>query len=141
MKTTAKKTPVVIVLIGSLLPVLCGGCGELLMSPIYSSALGGALVGGIIGYQSGEAAAGALLGGAIFGVGELFKQTDELAKEERNQKDKDEDAKKVIVEIHNSNGSITPVELKKKGCTYIGPKGEHYKQLPTEKQLAPVYGL
>ncbi len=141
MKTTSKKTPVMIVLIGSLLPVLCGGCGELLMSPIYSSALGGALIGGIIGYQSGEPGEGALVGAAICGIGELFKQTDKLAREEKKQKDKDEDVEKVVVEIHNSNGSVTPVELKKKGCIYIGPKGEHYKQLPTEEQLAPVYGL
>ncbi len=89
------------------------------MSPIYSS----------------------VLGGAICGIGELFDQTDKLAKEERKQKDKDEDVQKIVVEINNSNGSITPVELKKKGRIYISPKGEHYKQLPTEEQLAPVYGL
>ena len=141
MKTTVKKISVTTILIMALLPALCGGCSGLLMSPIYSSALGGALIGGIIGHQSGEPGEGALIGAAIFGIGELLKQTDKLGKEERKQKDKDEDVEKVVVEIHNSNGSITPIELKKKGCIYIGPKGEHYKQLPTEEQLAPVYGL
>ena len=141
MKTATKKTSVATVLIGSLVLSLCGGCSGLLLSPIYSSVLGGALVGGIIGYQSGEAAAGALLGGAFCVIGELLDQTDKLAKEEKKQNDKDEDVEKIVVEIHNSNGSITPVELKKMGRIYIGPKGEHYKQLPTEEQLAPVYGL
>lgn len=43
--------------------------------------------------------------------------------------------------IHNDNGSITPVKIRKKDGTYIGPKGERYEQLPTEEQLKPLYGL
>jgi hypothetical protein len=46
-----------------------------------------------------------------------------------------------VVEVTNSNGSITPVELKKKGCSYIGPNGERYDELPSEEQLRSVYGF
>jgi len=141
MKTANKKMIIPVVLVGVLVPVFCSGCPGLMLSPIYCSALFGGLIGGIIGYQSEEAVAGALLGAAITGTGELLKQTDNLAKEERKHKDKEKEEEQVVVEITNSNGSITPVELKKKGCVYIGPKGEHYKQLPTEEQLKPAYGF
>jgi len=138
MKTTAKKRLVAVALIASSVLSLCGGCNSscnsgcngLELHPIYKSALIGALIGGIVGYQSEEPGEGAAVGAVIFGVGELLKQIDEQSK-----------AEKVIVDIHNSNGSVTPVELKKKDCIYIGPKGEHYEQLPTEEQLRPEYGL
>jgi len=144
MKTTAKKTLVPIVLIMSLLLSLCSGCNSncsgLKLSPIYTAAITGAIVGGIIGYQSEEPGEGAAVGAAIFGVGQLLKEIDEQHKD-RGHKDKDECKDEVVVEIHNNNGSVTPVKLKKEGCIYIGPKGEHYEKLPTEEQLRPVYGL
>ncbi len=141
MKTPNRKTAAAIVLV-ALVPVLCGGCSGLRLSPIYSSALGGALLGGIIGYQSGETGEGAALGAAICGVGALLSQTDDLARIERERKERNEaDGEKVIVKITNDNGSITEVELTKKGCIYIGPNGERYERLPTEEQLKPVYGL
>jgi hypothetical protein len=83
MKTANRKTAAAIVLV-ALVPVLCGGCSGLRLSPIYSSALGGALLGGIIGYQSGEAGEGAALGAAICGVGALLSQTDDLARVKRS---------------------------------------------------------
>jgi len=145
MKITAPKNSVVIILIVSLALSLCGGCNgggkPLKLSPIYQTALGGALIGGIIGYQSDEAAAGAALGVAVFGVGELLNQTDRMPHKEKEHKEKDEVVDEVVIQISNDNGSLTPVVLKKKGSTYIGPNGEHYKELPTEEQLKPVYGL
>lgn len=144
MKTTAKKTAAVALIVSLLLP-LCGGCNSncngLKLSPIYRSALEGAIIGGIIGHQSEEPGEGAAVGAVIFVVGELLKQSDKLSDEERKQKDEDEEVKEVVIEIHNSNGSVTPVKLKKEGCIYIGPKGEHYEQLPTEEQLRGEYGL
>ncbi|MGB2862565.1 MAG: glycine zipper family protein [Sedimentisphaerales bacterium] len=148
MKTKLHKTSVVILLVVSLVPGLCGCCSEnqsdcdngLKLSPIYESTLWGALIGGIVGYQSDETGEGAAVGAAIFGVGELLKQSDRHHKE-KEHKDKDECVEEVVVEIRNSNGSITPVELKKEGSIYIGPKGERYEQLPTEEQLKPIYGL
>jgi len=136
----AKWTSAVVAVTLVLITALSGGCAGMKGSEIYSKALFGALVGGIIGYQSDEATAGALTGAAIFGVGEFLHQADELDKK-RGKKIADECEEKVFVDVHNSNGSVTPVQLKKKGDVYIGPKGERYEQLPTEEQLKPIYGM
>lgn len=150
MKTPIPRKIVVIFLVVSLVLGLCG-CGsethnqkgsDLKLSQIYGAALGGAIIGGIIGHQSDETGEGIAIGAAVLGVGELLRQTDKLAeKREREYQRKKTDAEQVVVEIHNSNGSITPVKLKKEGSIYIGPKGEHYDKLPTEEQLRPIYGL
>jgi len=148
MKRKTPKMPVVIVLIVSLILSTCGGCGgdssdggRLKLSPIYESALWGAAIGGIIGYQSDEAGEGAALGAAVFGVGALLKQTDKMSDKKPEQKEEQQEEEEVVVQVQNDNGSLTPVLLKKKGGTYIGPNGEHYKRLPTAEQLKPVYGL
>ncbi len=47
----------------------------------------------------------------------------------------------VTVWITNSNGSQTPVTLKKSGPGYLGPRGEWYPNMPTEEQLKMVYGF
>lgn len=149
MKTTIPKTSVVIILIVSLVLSLCG-CGSenkshsgdgLKLSPIYGAILGGALIGGIIGHQSDETGEGVAIGAAILGVGELLRQTDRLAQKERENKHNEKDVERIVINIHNSNGSITPVELWRDGSAYIGPKDERYEELPTEEQLKPIYGL
>jgi len=129
MKATIIRTPVVITLIGSLMLSLCGGCASLQWHPIYNAALGGALVGLIIGHQSNEDGEGAALGAAIAATGCLLEQIDKSSKEE-----------KVVVEVTNADSSITPVVLKKKASVYTGPKGEHYDKRPSEEQLRPLYG-
>ena len=44
--------------------------------------------------------------------------------------------------LKNANGSKTPVELiRHPSGTWVGPKGEHYDELPTEEQLRALYGL
>ncbi|MHC4120193.1 MAG: hypothetical protein ACYSWO_22090 [Planctomycetota bacterium] len=150
MKTRIHQKSVVTILIVSLVLSACGGCssddggnsGRLKLSPIYESALWGAAIGGIIGHQSDEAANGAALGAGVFALGALLKQTDKMPPKPKEDKQKsDEEPKEVVIQIHNDNGSTTPVVLKKKGGTYMGPNGEHYKRLPTEEQLKPVYGL
>jgi hypothetical protein len=50
-------------------------------------------------------------------------------------------ANTTIVNITNSNGSITPVTLKRSGNVWIGPRGEQYLSVPTAEQLKPVYGM
>jgi hypothetical protein len=138
--------------------MFCGGCAELMLSPIYSNVLVGGLLGGIIGHQSGEPAAGALVGAAITGTGELLSQTDRLNRQKQQEQEAEEirlqeqaeqeqdqepqrEQQVIVVEVTNSNGSKTPVQLTKQGDIYIGPKGEHYDQLPIEEQLWTVYGF
>ena len=147
MKRGIPRTPVLLLLTISLVLSACGGCGgnsshdgRLKLHPIYESALWGAAIGGIIGYQSDEAGEGAALGAGIFGIGALLEQTDKMSDKHREEKKEDEDEQEVVVHIQNDNGSLTPVVLKKKGNTYMGPNGEHYKRLPTAEQLKPVYG-
>jgi hypothetical protein len=139
MKAVKKRALVMIVVVSLLLSIFSSGCG-LSLHPIYTSTLAGALIGGIIGYQSDEALAGALIGGAILGVGELLSQTDKLAEQESACMDLQHD-EKVVVEVTNGNGSITPVLLTKRGSLYVCPNGEAYSRRPTDQQLRPVYGL
>jgi hypothetical protein len=47
----------------------------------------------------------------------------------------------VKVWITNSNGSQTSVSLQKNGPGFVGPRGEYYRNMPTEKQLRIVYGF
>lgn len=47
----------------------------------------------------------------------------------------------LVINVRNSNGSYTPVTLRREGGTYIGPRGERYLSVPTEEQLKAVYGL
>jgi hypothetical protein len=138
MVTFRKCVIAITVLTGFLTGVFCGGCADMRWHPVYTSALGGALIGVIVGHQSGHEGEGAAIGAAICAAGALLEQTDSLAKKECKQTDKEEE---IVVKITNSNGSITPVKLKKKGNIYIGPKGEQYNELPTEEQLKPLYGL
>lgn len=136
----AKWTSAVVAVTLVFITALSGGCAGMKGSEIYGKAIGGALIGGIIGYQSDEAEAGALMGAAIFGVGEFLHQADKLDKKEV-KKSTNECEEKIFVDVHNSNGSVTPVQLKKKDDVYIGPKGERYEELPTEEQLKPIYGM
>ena len=148
MKTSPYKTPVVILLVVSLVLGLCGCCSEnqndcengLKITPIYAAAIGGGIIGGIVGHQSDETKEGVAVGAVLLGVGQLLTQIDEMAHEKEHE-DEDGCNESVVIEIHNSNGSITPVKLKKDGTAYIGPKGEFYGELPTEEQLKSIYGL
>jgi uncharacterized membrane protein len=44
------------------------------------------------------------------------------------------------VNIPNSQGSYTPIQIKQTGNGYIGPRGEYYSQFPTVYQLQAMYG-
>lgn len=149
MKTSLHKTPVAILLVVTLVLGLCGCCCEnqsdcedgMKLNPIYGAALTGALVGGVIGHQSDETGEGVAVGAVVLGVGELLNQIDKQAHKEWEHENADECTEPVVVEIHNSNGSITTVKIMKEGSVYIGPKGERYQEMPTEEQLKPIYGL
>ena len=138
MKTTLGKARSVVLTV-VLLAALSGCCEEhrsdhgkpIRLSPIYSSAIGGAIIGGIVGYQSEEPGEGA-------GVGALLGEIDRANEDEDDDECPEED--EVVIQIRNNNGSETPVVLKRKSGTYFGPEGEHYDRLPTEEQLKPIYG-
>jgi len=155
MKKTRKRSTFAVAVAAALIPFIFGGCSGLMLHPIYCSSLFGGLVGGIIGHQSGEAVAGALVGAAITGTGELLKQTDQMKREqehdepghhcdekpcEHDEQDEHKDAdcntatptpqKTVVVEIAGSDGTVERVELVRQGEVYVGPNGQVYKELP-----------
>ncbi len=82
------------------------------------------------------AAAGALLGGA---VGNIYGRQ----REQQNQMNYLQQQQfMTTVWVTNSNGSKTPVMLRQtEGGQYIGPRGEYYESMPTEEQLAKIYGM
>lgn len=139
MNSTNRKKTKIIALVIACIVIFNSGCNEdLKLHPIFDEAIKGAIIGGIIGYQSHEEGEGAAIGATLFGVGELLCQIDEYNdREEKEAKSGHNDKIKeiYIVQVHNSNGSITPVELTKEGNIYIGPKGEQYEKLPTEEDL------
>ena len=47
----------------------------------------------------------------------------------------------VTVMVHNTNGSYTPIVLRRYGNEFIGPRGEYYTALPGDAQLRPIYGF
>ncbi|MBN1585923.1 MAG: glycine zipper 2TM domain-containing protein [Candidatus Omnitrophica bacterium] len=110
-------------------------------SAVFGS-LFGAGVGAIAGHQSDSTAEGALLGAAIGGAGGYMigneQDKDQLYAETAQAR---RDANIVVINVQNSNGSITPVTVQRRGNIYVGPRGEHYFNLPTEDQLRPVYGF
>jgi hypothetical protein len=52
-----------------------------------------------------------------------------------------QEATTYVVNVQNSNGSITPVTLHRVGGEWVGPRGERYLSLPTPEQLRPAYGF
>ena len=72
-------------------------------------AIAGAVIGGLIGNQSG-------------------RQQDQInsLQTQVNQN---------VVNVRNSNGSVTPVILHRSGTGWQGPRGEVYTNLPTEGQF------
>ena len=114
-----------------------------------SDAQTGALIGTAIGVAAGQAIGGdtesTLIGAGAGAAGGYM-----IGSEQDKQKMKAEiaaareaasTANTMTVNITNSNGSITPVILRKQGNMWVGPRGEQYTTLPTEEQLKPVYGF
>ncbi|MEI6167739.1 MAG: glycine zipper domain-containing protein [bacterium] len=110
----------------------------------------GAIAGGIIGNNShgafgnGEGAvAGAAIGGLLGGA--MGHQTDksntQMGHMNAQVNAANEAANTTIVNVKNSNGSYTPVTLRRVGNQYAGPRGEYYPSMPTEDQLKIAYGF
>ena len=47
----------------------------------------------------------------------------------------------ITVWVTNSNGSRTSVRLSRRGHGYVGPRGEYYHEMPTNRQLRMAYGF
>ena len=104
--------------------------------------LAGAGLGAIIGHQSGHTAEGALIGAGTGAVGGYIIGNEKDKAQTQSQINAVQaQANTVVINVNNSNGSITPVTLTRQGNLYVGPKGEQYTSLPTEEQLRKVYGF
>ncbi len=109
----------------------------------------GAGLGAVVGHQSGHTGEGAAIGGALGAAGGYVvgNEQDKAQLQAGNAQAiqaanaASTAANTVVINVSNSNGSITPVTLRREGNEYIGPKEEHYLQLPTAEQLRSVYGF
>lgn len=109
---------------------------------VLGAALGGVL-GGVIGHNAGDGhnrLLGAVLGATIGGLaGNQIGQSQDAS---RNRVAALEQAQNTVtVMVVNSNGSYTPVVLRRYGNAFIGPRGEYYTMLPSDAQLRPIYGF
>ncbi|MDO8303115.1 MAG: glycine zipper domain-containing protein [Sedimentisphaerales bacterium] len=122
--------------------VFVAGCETKAQTGAGIGTLGGAGLGAIIGHQSGNAGVGALIGGAAGAAGGyLIGNEGDKKDTQREMQSARDEANTTVVNITNSNGSITPVILRRSGNMWIGPKGEQYMSIPTVEQLKPVYGF
>ena len=114
------------------------------MAPV-GAALGtipGAVGGAIIGNQSGNPIQGAIIGGAAgAAAGYAIGNEQDKLKTQRQLQQIRRDMNTTIVNVHNSNGSTTPVPIKRVGSHYVGPRGEEYDRVPSERQLKRIYGF
>lgn len=127
----------------SLTLVFCVGCESEAQKGAGLGALAGAGIGAIVGHQSGRTTEGALIGGAVGGgAGYMMGNEGDKKKTKAEIDSLRQEMNIVTINLTNSNGSITPVKLRKQGVVYIGPRGETYTTLPTEEQLKQAgYGF
>ena len=108
-----------------------------------SDAQTGALVGAAIGAGVGQAVGGdtsaTLIGAGVGAAGGYMIGNEQDKKKARTEGVQGLDV--VTVNVVNSNGSTTPVRLKKQGAGYTGPRGEYYDHLPSPNELKSVYGF
>ena len=127
-----------------------GGSGAILLVGVMAfagcateaqtGAATGAEVGGGIGAVAGNGKGAVIggLGGAA--VGYMIGNERDKSKMAAQNQAAYEAANTEVVNVQNSNGSYTPVELHRSGGEWIGPRGERYLSFPTQEQLRPMYG-
>ncbi len=99
----------------------------------------GAGIGQAIGRDTGSTLIGAAVGG---GAGYMIGGERDKKKAAAEREQLRQEMNTVTINITNSNGSITPVRLRRQGVVYIGPRGETYTTLPTAEQLKQAgYGF
>jgi len=103
----------------------------------------GAGIGQAIGRDTGSTLIGAGVGGgAGYMIGNEQDKKKAAVQTSAQMEQMRQEMNTVTINIVNSNGSITPVTLRKQGAVYIGPRGETYPTLPTQEQLKQAgYGF
>lgn len=128
--------------IGLVLIGLCAVCISGCENQAQSGALIGTAAGAGIGQAVGRNTAGTLIGAAVGGgAGYIAGNEADKKKTQGEMAALKTQQDNVTVWITTSNGSKTPVTLRKSGPNYIGPKGEVYPNMPTEEQLKAFYGF
>lgn len=107
-----------------------------------TGALVGTGVGALAGQAIGRDTEGTLIGAAVGGgAGYIIGNEQDKKKAATQSGTYSQQTDTVTVNVTNSNGSVTPVMLKRQGSSYVGPKGELYDHLPGADELKPVYGF
>lgn len=115
--------------------LIVAGCQNAAQTGAAIGVLAGAGIGQAVGGNTGATVLGAAIGGA---AGYIVGNEDDKAQAHRERMKIREEMDYVTVNVRNSNGSFSPVRLRKEGIGYVGARGEYYDRLPTEDQLRPV---
>ena len=112
-------------------------------SDAQTGALIGTAAGAGIGQAIGRDTQSTLIGAGIgAGAGYMIGSEQDKKKAAAEREQLRQEMNTVTINITNSNGSITPVRLRRQGVVYIGPRGETYTTLPTAEQLKQAgYGF
>ncbi len=82
---------------------------------------------------------GAALGGLAGGyVGDQMKYKRDIQQQQAQMVDQ---MNSLTINVKNSNGSISPVIIRRVGPFFVGPRGEYYSEMPTVTQLEKVYSF
>jgi uncharacterized protein YcfJ len=137
--------------LGTILTVVVVSLGLALVTGCESDAQTGALIGTAAGAGIGQAIGhdteSTLIGAGVGAAGGYMIGNEQDKKKAQAQTRAEMESLRqemniVTINVTNSNGSITPVRLRKQGVVYIGPRGETYTTLPTEEQLKQAgYGF
>ena len=101
----------------------------------------GAGVGALAGQAIGHNSKGTLIGAGVgAGTGYIVGNEADKANTNRQMEADREAAGTYVVNVRNSNGSITPVTVRRSGNMWMGPNRELYTSPPTEEQLRAMYG-
>lgn len=112
-------------------------------SDAQTGALIGTAAGAGIGQAIGRDTQSTLIGAGVgAGAGYMIGSEQDKKKAAAEREQLRQEMNTVTINITNSNGSITPVRLRRQGVVYIGPRGETYTTLPTAEQLKQAgYGF
>jgi hypothetical protein len=122
------------------LAAISAGCQDTGSGALIGAGAGagaGAILGNNVdGLSKGEGAAiGAVAGGLLGGTMGNQQQQINQARGEAAA------ANTYVVNVQNSNGSVTPVTLRRVADGWQGPRGEIYPGMPTEQDLNGAYGF